>query len=148
VLIEEAIYRILKGDSAVTAVVAGKVFSGVAKQTATAPFVVYRAAPEGSRRIVEVLDGGCTLVQEDIDVFSVGRNYGEAAELDDSVEAALHEFTGTVVNDEASPSQSIGIQMILMGLPAHAHQYVDDTKVHEFISRFRCHFLDPRRLEN
>lgn len=146
-LIEEAIYRILKADSQVTGVVASKIFSGVAKQSVTAPYLVYRAPAEGGRRITEVLEGGCALVQQDIDVFSVGTNYGAAATLDSHVENALHEYSGTVVNTDLSPSESIDIQRIFLNLPAHGHQYVDDTKLHEFVSRFRCYFLDPLRLD-
>lgn len=147
VLIEQAIYALLKASSGVTDIVAGKIFSGVAKQTAVAPYVVYRTPPEGARRITRTIDGDCTLVRDGVLIFSVGRTYGEAAELDAAIEDALDEYAGTVTNTDASPEESIDIQQIRLDSPAHGHQYVDDTKLHEFLSKYECDFTDPRKLD-
>lgn len=144
-LIEQAIYKILKADTGVTDQVVGRIFSGVAPQALTTyPVVVYR--PNGNRRIVALLDGGCTLVQQRIEILSGGRTFAEAALTDAAVGDALHEFHDTVVNLDASPQESIDVQGIFMDLPAHEYVFDDKTQLHQFVTDFMCHFIDPRRI--
>lgn len=147
-LIEQAVYKILKTDPGVTALVVGRIFAGVMpQQNQTFPAIVYRAPADSGRMNVYTLEGGIALVRQRIQVFSAGRTYGQAALVDAAVGDALDEYRGTVVNLEASPSESIDIQGIFTTLVSHAHQYVDTTQLHEFITEFECHFIDPRRVD-
>lgn len=146
-LIEQAIYKILKTTAGVTNLVVGRIFAGVMpQQNTTYPAIVYRTPPDGGRLMTEVLEGGCSLVRQRIHVFSAGRTYGQAALVDAAVGDALQEYHGTVYNTDASPQESIDIQSIFMTLMSHAHQYVDKTELHEFVTEFECYFIDPRRL--
>lgn len=145
-LIEQAIYKLLKDDSGVTALVAGRIFAGIWKQeVSTYPGIVYRAPGDGRREIVRVLESGCSLVKQPIHVFSAAKSYGQAAILDSLICTALDEFRGNVADTSVSPPESIEIQGIFLTRMAHAHQYQDRTQLHEFISEFDCHFIDPLR---
>lgn len=146
-LIEQAIYKLLKDNSGVTALVAGRIFAGIWKQeVSNYPGVLYRAPADGRREIVRVLEGGCSLVMQPIHVFSAAKTYGQAATLDSLVCTALDEFRGTVTDTSVSPPGSIEIQRIFLTRLAHAHQFTDRTQLHEFTSEFNCHFIDPLRL--
>ena len=143
-LIEDAIYQILKANAAVTARVAGRFFSGVAPQTVHAtPYIVYRA---DGHEIVGTLEGGCELVRTRIEIFSAATTAGDAALTDAAVIKALHEFRGTVVKEDTSPEESIVVQGIYATPNCHEHGYVDKTKLHEFFSEFDCHYTDPSRI--
>lgn len=142
--IEDAIYEILKADAGVTAIVSGRIFGGVIRETLkTFPVVLYRS--DGGRRPVRTLDGGCTLVEQRIHVFSAARGMADASDLDYAIHSALDEFSGTVSNG-GSPEQTIDIQGIFSGDLSHEHDYVDTTELHQFVSEFNCNFIDPRRI--
>lgn len=153
--IEEAIYKLLKTSGTVTDLVVGRIFAGVIPQeNHTWPALCYRAPADTGRgrEVIRVLEGGCTLVRQRIQIFSAGRTYGAASTLDQAVSSVLDEFRGTVVKDATSPEESIDIQGIFLaprgnGL-AHAYQYVDKTKLHEFISEFDCNFTDLTRISD
>jgi hypothetical protein len=147
VLIEQVIYKLLKTNMDVTDLVAGRIFAGIVPQTiATFPLVMYKTPEDGGREVVRTIQGGCSLVRQRMRLFSAARTYGEAALLDAAVYGCLDEFFGTVINEQVSPPESIDIQGIFLAQPAHAHQFVDKTQLHEFISEFDCHFIDPSRL--
>lgn len=145
-LIDQVIYKLLKADSGITALVAGRIFAGIWKQEVTTyPGIVYHAPADGRREVVRVLQSGCSLVKQPIHVFSAARSYGQAATLDARVNVVLDEFRGTVTDVTVSPPESIVVQGIFLTRLAHAHQYDDKTQLHEFISEFDCHFIDPLR---
>lgn len=149
--IEDAVYQLLKTDAAVTAIVSGRIFQGVMPQEVHSyPGIVYRAPEDGGRAIIRTLEGGCTLVSQRIKVFSAAHKANQSGPLDIAVIKCLDEFSGTVTEPDTSPEESIEIQGIYLTQPdqglAHAYQYVDKTKLHEFISEFDCYFIDPSRI--
>lgn len=145
--IEQAIYSLLKANTAITDEVEGRIFAGIWKQEViTYPGIVYRPPPEGGKDIVRVLESGCALVRQRMHVFSAAKRFGQAAELDNAVIGCLDEYRGTVISFEQSPAESIDIQAIFLTSPAHSYMYDDRTKVHQFISVFECHYIDPQRV--
>lgn len=142
-ILEEGIYNILKGNTGVTTLVAGRIFAGIVPQTVTTyPAMCYFS--DGIKQFVETLEGGVSLVRQRIVIQTGGRTYGEAARTDEAVIAALHEFSGTVNTSVASPTESISIQRIALDVPAHSYEHDDDLQIHHFLSAFWCHFLEPR----
>lgn len=142
-ILEEGIYNILKANTALTALVAGRIFAGWVPQTVTT-YPALRYFSDGQKQFVDTLAGGVSLVGQRIVIQTAGRSYGDAAKADEAVIAALHEFSGTVSQSVASPAESIQIQRIFLDVPAHSHDYTDDLQLHEFVSAFWCHFLEPR----
>lgn len=142
--IEDAIYEILKADAGVIAVVSGRIFGGVIRETLkTFPVVMYKS--DGGRKPIRTLQGGCSLVSQRIRVFSAAPGLSVASDVDYAVHAALDEFRGTVGNG-ASPEETIEVQSIYSQPLSHDHEYVDKTELHQFVSDFDCHFIDPRRI--
>jgi hypothetical protein len=135
----------LKNDGGVSALVGGRIFSGIIPQdTRIYPAIAYR--PRGTRDVVRVLGGGCALVSQQFDVFVASKaNLGEASRVDNAVTQALDEYRGTVGNGE-SPEETITIQQVFSALPAHSYAYDDKTETHQFITSFEFHYLDPMRL--
>jgi hypothetical protein len=147
--IEQAIYQILKNDTGVTDFVDGRIFAGIWKQEVTTyPGIVYRPPADGGRREVRTLPGGCTLVEQRMQVFSAAKKYGPAAELDYAVTQALGEFRNTVTNTELSPEEALDIQGIYLDAPAHGHSFEDKSQVHQFLSEFLCFYIDTTRLSS
>lgn len=150
-LIEEAIYKILKTATPVTDLVVGRIFAGkIPQQNHTWPALCYGPPSDGRREPVRTLQGGVTLVKQRIQVFSAAQTMGRASELDIAICTTLDEFSGTVVDELTSPEESIDIQAIYLVPPgegiAHGHQWVDKTQLHEFLSEYDCHFIDPTRI--
>jgi hypothetical protein len=150
--IEQALYKLLKTDAAVSGFVAGRIFAGVMpQQVETYPAIAYRAPAAGgrgagSRETFHTLPSGCTLVRQRLQVFSAAKTYGEAALLDEAVYTLLDEFRGTVIRDGSSPEESIDIQGVFLGDPAHAYVFEDKTQLHQFVSEFAFNFIDPSRI--
>ena len=140
---------LLKLEPTVTALVAGRIFSGVLPQTVTFPAIAYR--PFGGRKVVRTLSGGIALVEEAYHVFSADKglgHFGVATELDRAVNVALDEFSGTIVDTSSllSPPDSMDVQIIYSGDICHEYEYDDKLQLHQFVSEFRVHYLDPLRI--
>lgn len=89
----KAIYSILTGDSAVSALVGNRVYPQIAAQGAAFPFVVYvlqDTSPSDTKSGVSTLDE----VRYDIVVAS--ESYAEASDLTNKIRTALDRYTGTV----------------------------------------------------
>lgn len=89
----KAIYSILTGDSAVSALVGNRVYPQIAAQGAAFPFIVYvlqDTSPSDTKSGVSTLDE----VRYDIVVAS--ETYAEASDLTNKIRTALDRYTGTV----------------------------------------------------
>lgn len=149
-LIEEAVYKLLSTDSGVIALVGGRIFSGVLPQDLEGyPAIAYRAPATGNRRVIQVMEGGCSLVSQRIHVFSADkgkRKYGTAAELDAAVSIALNDYSGVVSIPATSPLESIDVQAIFQTTLAHAYGFDDKTQTHNFVTEFEIHYTDPNLI--
>lgn len=135
--LEEAIYQILKNDAGVTAIVSGRIFGLIVPQTVTYPLALYRSPAYGGMDRARVLEGGSCFVKEPIHMFSASKVKAEAARLDQAINTALDEYAGTIGDVE--------IEAIFSTRLAHAYDYDDATQVHQFVTEFECHYLDPLR---
>lgn len=89
----KAIYSILTGDSAVSALVGSRVYPQIAAQGAAFPFVVYLAndlTPSDTKSGVSTLD------EVRYEVLAIAETYAEAADLNEKIRTALDRYTGTV----------------------------------------------------
>lgn len=146
-LIESALYHLLKADAAVMAIVQGRIFSGVLpNELAAFPALCYRPPQRGGRKVVRTINAGCALVEQPLYVFSAAKtNYGAAARLDDAIFHALDEFRGEVIDTTTSPAESIKIETIITTDLSHSYAYVDDIRLHQFITEYLFHYIDPIR---
>lgn len=150
--IENAIYQILGGDTNISNLVSGRLFSGQIpqrKQTTDAPLYPAIAYRMRDRQEIETLDAEpAALVSEYVDVFSVSAgDTGEASRLDRYVIKALSGFNGIVDNGD-SPPDTITIQRILLASPAHQQidpRVTDAVGKFQFLSTFEVHYFDPLR---
>jgi hypothetical protein len=143
--IEQAVGLILKAASGVTTITSQRIEPGIVpEQYATDAFITFE--PDGDREHVQTLGGGIALVAQPIVVHSNARTFREAALLDAEVIDALDEFRGVVTNSLVSPEETLTVQGIFIDHPAHKWQYVDKTRMHEFVTRFICKFEEYRRL--
>lgn len=148
--IESALYQLLKNATAITNLVSGRIFSGVLpKSLEQFPAIVYRPPQRGGRRVVRTINGGCALVEQPIYIFSAAKtNYGEAARLDDAIFQTLDDFPRTDVMDPTtSPPDSIRIEAIITTDLSHSYAYVDDVMLHQFITEYLFHYVDPTRRD-
>jgi len=147
--IETALYQLLKGSPTVTDLVYGRIFSGVLPKTLTLfPAIVYRPPQRGGRRVVRTINGNCALVEQPIFVFSASKlNYGEASRLDEVIFHELDEFRGEVFDPTTSPLDSIQIEVVLTTELAHSYAYIDDVQLHQFITEYLFHYIDPIRRD-
>lgn len=146
-LAEDAVYIILRDDAGVGALAGNSIHGGVLPNPLIGgfPTIIYRGEERGR---VETLEGGVALVSpQRIALYSVAQTYKTAAELRDAIEAALHEFSGDVTNDE-SPSTTFQVQGIF--LVSHDYRKDDEgvqgrpgLNLHEFLSVYDVHFLPP-----
>lgn len=147
-LVESALYQLLKNDMDVMAIVKGRIFSGVLpNKLDTFPALCYRPPQRGGRRVVRTINAGCALVEQPLYIFSASKtNYGEAARLDDAIFHVLDELPRTDVQDPTtSPPDSIRIETIITTELAHSYAYVDDMRLHQFITEYLFHYIDPIR---
>ena len=146
-LIETALYQLLKNSSDVTNIVSGRIFSGVLPMKLEQfPAIVYRPPQRGGRRVIRTINGGCALVEQPIHVFCAAKtNYGEAARLDDAIFHALDEFRGVVYDPTTSPMDSIKVEAVITTEISHSYAFIDDTKLHQFITEYLFHYVDPIR---
>lgn len=147
-LIESALYQILKGSTQVMSLVQGRIFSGLLPDgLKNFPALCYRPPQRGGRRVVRTINGGCALVEQPLYIFSASQvNYGEAARLDDAIFQALDDFPRTDVEDPTtSPVDSIRVEAIVTTDLAHSYAYVDDMRLHQFITEYLFHYVDPIR---
>ena len=89
----KAIYSILTGDSAVSALVGSRVYPQIAAQGAAFPFVVYLVndlTPSDTKSGVSTLD------EVRYEVLAIAETYAEAADLNEKIRTALDRYTGTV----------------------------------------------------
>lgn len=149
-LIESALYQILKNTTAITDLVSGRIFSGVLpKELKQFPSIVYRPPQRGGRRVVRTINGGCALVEQPIYIFSAAKtNYGEAARLDDAIFQVLDDFPRTdIVDPTTSPADHIRIEAIITTELSHSYAFVDDMQLHQFITEYLFHYVDPTRRD-
>lgn len=147
-LIETALYQILKADATITSLVSGRIFSGVLpKELTDFPAIVYRPPQKGGRKVVRTINAGCALVEQPLYVFSASKvNYGAAARLDDAIFHVLDEFPRTdVLDPTTSPPDSIRVEAIISTELSHSYAFVDDMKIHQFITEYLFHYVDPIR---
>ncbi len=150
-LIEQAIYQILRNDAPIAALVGSRIVYGVLDQIQTYPAIAYRPPAVGNRTLIRTLGGGCSLVSQRVHVYSASKGRGNAvaelaAELDAAVSKALDEYRGTVSDMTVSPVESIYIQAIFSTNLAHRYVYDDPQQVHNFLTEFEIHYTDPQRL--
>ena len=93
-LIEQAIYQILKNDAGVIALVGNRIFYGVLDQIVNYPAIAYRPPAVGNRTLLRTLGGGCSLVSQRVHVYSASKGRGnsiaeQAAEPTTQLPAAL-----------------------------------------------------------
>lgn len=146
--IETALYQILKASTEVMDIVQGRIFGGVLPDKLGAfPALCYRPPQKGGRRVVRTINAGCALIEQPLYIFSAAKaNYGEAARLDDAIFHVLDEFPRTDVEDPTtSPTDSIRIETVLSTELAHSYAYVDDIRLHQFITEYLFHYVDPIR---
>ena len=89
----KAIYSILTSNSAVNAIVSGRVYPQIAAQGAAFPFAVYvlqNTDPSDTKSGVSTLDE----VRYDIVVAS--ETYAQASDLTEKIRTALDRYSGTV----------------------------------------------------
>ena len=87
-----AIHPLLTGDSAVQAMISGRVYPEQAPEGAQAPFIVYSIvsnSPSDSKN-------GTPIDQAQVEVFSINTTYANTNELADKVRAALDRSKVTV----------------------------------------------------
>lgn len=150
-LVEQAVYQILKTDAAIIALVGSRIFYGVLDQIVTYPAIAYRPPAAGNRTLIRTMQGGCSLVSQRVHVYSASKGRGnaiaqQAALLDAAVSKALDEYSGTIEDLTVSPSESITIQAIFSTGLAHRYVYDDPQQVHNFLTEFEIHYTDPQRL--
>ena len=150
-LVEQAIYQILKADAGVTALVSSRIVYGVLDQIQTYPAIAYRPPAVGNRTVLRTMEGGCSLVSQRVHVYSAAKGRGNsvaivAAELDAAVHSALDEYRGTVFDITVSPIESIEIHAIFSTNLAHRYVYDDQVQVHNFLTEFEIHYTDPMRV--
>lgn len=150
-LVESALYQLIK-NSSVMATVNGRVFGGVLPDTKEGkpfdsfPAIVYRPPENGGRRVPRILEGGCPLVEQPFLIFSASRNnYGEAALIDEALFHLLDEYRGVVTDPTKSPVESLEIEAVLATSLSHAYAYVDELRVHQFVTEYLFHYKDPLR---
>jgi len=147
-LIESALYQILKASTEVMNLVQGRIFSGVVPlKLENYPAIVYRPPQRGGRRVVRTINGGCALVEQPLYIFSTAKtNYGEAARLDNTIFQVLDDFPRTDVSDPTtSPADVIRVEAIITTDLSHSYAYVDDVHLHQFITEYLFHYVDPIR---
>lgn len=147
-LIESALYQILKADTTIMSIVQGRIFGGILpRQLEAFPALCYRPPQKGGRKVVRTINSGCALVQQPIYIFSASKvNYGEAARLDTAIFHALDEFPRQdIVDPTTSPVESIRIETIITTELSHSYAWVDDIKIHQFITEYLFHYVDPIR---
>lgn len=150
-LVESALYQILKNSTTVMSLVQGRIFSGVLPdKLENFPALCYRPPQRGGRRVVRTINAGCALVEQPFYIFSAAKtNYGEAARLDDAIFHELDEFRGRVEDPTTSPIDSIKIEIVITTELSHSYAYVDDVRLHQFITEYLFHYVDPiRRSRN
>ncbi len=149
-LIETALYQLLKNSTTVMDLVGGRIFSGVLpKSLENFPAIVYRPPQRGGRRVVRTINANCALVEQPIYVFSAAKtNYGAAARLDDAIFQTLDDFPRTdVVDPTTSPADSIRVEAIITTELSHSYAFVDDIQIHQFITEYLFHYVDPQRRD-
>jgi len=146
--VESALYQLLKADATVMSIVQGRIFSGVLpNELKHFPALCYRPPQRGGRRVIRTLNTGCQLMEQPLYIFSAAKsNYGEAARLDEAIFHVLDELPRMDVSDPTtSPADSIRIETVLSTDLAHSYAYVDDMRVHQFITEYLFHYVDPIR---
>lgn len=147
-LIESALYQILKRDSVIMSIVQGRIFSGVLPNKLDSfPALCYRPPQRGGRRVVRTINSGCALIEQPLYIFSASKtNYGEAARLDDAIFHVLDEFQREDVADVSmSPPDTIRVETVITTDLSHSYAYVDDMRLHQFITEYLFHYVDPIR---
>lgn len=103
--IDRWIYEKLSSSSAVTALVGGtanpRIYSSLAPQGATLPFIVYDA-DEGIHETGVKGDTGCVTVDYVVRAVSRADTWGTCASIVEAVDAALHQSSGTVTQGTAT----------------------------------------------
>jgi hypothetical protein len=149
VRIERALYQLLKNDADLTTAVGGRIFAGTIPRSTTAstqiyPLVVY-APTRAGHDVTRIVSGGCPLVEQPVEIFSASRlSYDEAADLDDRIVHLLDEFSGTVT--DPALNESLEIQAVFSTNYAHVYSYLETIQVHQFLTEFQFHYLDPLRV--
>jgi len=140
VLVEEAIYKLLRDDTAVNAIVEGRIYPIILDRNVTYPAIVYRALHGGEHE--ETLDGGGGLRHSRFGIFSTQSKdendldespYPIVLRLAEAVREALQGFTGTVTSDE-SPPTTIAIRNITAG--PFEDKYDDPTETFQRLQIF------------
>lgn len=135
-LVENALFKILKTNAALIALIQTRVYPGVLPQTVEYPAIAYRRV---GKEKVKVLDPSGTLydlVKYRFRFFATSKGadkYGEAKKLEKLIEFAL-DFQGTVIDDTVSPVESYEIQGIFP--ETSFDQYDDKTQTHQAVSDF------------
>lgn len=102
----KAIYSILTSNSAVNALVSGRVYPQIAAQGAAFPFVVYLLTNVGPS---DTKSGVSTLDEVRYDIVVAAETYAAAADLTEKVRTAIDRYSGTVagVNIDSVQFQSL-----------------------------------------
>lgn len=151
-ILEDAFKELLAAIPALSSV-SGRIYPGVAPESADYPLITFRPPEGDNRQIVETLDGGdestrIRFMRETIRIFSSSRGLGaylEAALLDDAIFEYLFQRNQTIVVGTAfSPTESIQIQRCVPTERCHSYLgYHDQTQTHHFLSEFHVHYIKP-----
>jgi Protein of unknown function (DUF3168) len=105
--IEGAIVLTLKADSAVTAIVAGRVYPMIAPQSAAMPRVTYTIV---STDIDQILTGPSGLRITRMQIDNRATSYAQAKSLADLVRAALDNLSGLI---DSTDIQTVQVQTLI-----------------------------------
>lgn len=90
--IETALYSLLSGTSGITDLVQKRIYPGIAPQTASAPFVVFRMVSDPP---IHVMGGDATLYKPRFSVYIHADGYDEVKTIRDVVQTAMRDTSGT-----------------------------------------------------
>ncbi len=132
--VEEALFKLLRDNAAVSAIVMTRIYPIVLDRNVIYPAIVYRELHGSADEHEETLDGSAGLRHSRFGIYSTQSLDEEALDespyltvlrLAETIRLALQGFTGTVYSDD-SPPEAIFIGNISAG--AHEDRYDDPTQ--------------------
>lgn len=147
-IIETAAYQLLKGDASILSIVQDganiKIFGGAEfPADDDFPVLVYKPPPSGGREMPMVMGGDTPLISQPMQFISLSRHFKQAARLDHYVFLKLSDYAGSVSDPTTSPAESLTIQGVFLDQPNHGYSYLEELRVHQFLSQYVFRYIDP-----
>jgi len=96
-MITDAIYSILSGDAALTAVVSTRIYPVFARQNETKPFLVFEISQDGEY----TKDGAAKVIYTDLDIYIIATGSPRATMvIADLIKDALDQYSGVIGDND------------------------------------------------